>query len=120
VSLRVLVVDDEPDMRLLIQRRLVRRGWHVDTAATGLEALDHWRSRTYDAIVVDHRMAPMDGMETARALRNAAYSGPLVLFSAYLEEVEDEAAAAGIATLAKSDIAQLDRLIERLVAAQDA
>lgn len=115
MTLRVLIVDDEPDMRLLVQRRLARRGWRVDAAASGAEALDHWRSRTYDAIVLDHRMVPMNGMETAEALRAAAYSGPLILFSAYLEDVQEDATAEGIATLDKSDIALLDRRIEELV-----
>ena len=69
---RVLVVDDEESIREAIRRALERRGWSVDLAADGREALLHvevgGRAVAYDAIVTDLRMPGMSGVELCRVL----------------------------------------------------
>jgi CheY-like chemotaxis protein len=69
---RVLVVDDEAPIRVAIRRFLERRGWIVDEARDGQEALDlleldgsgeRARGAPYDAVVTDLRMPGVTGIE---------------------------------------------------------
>jgi CheY-like chemotaxis protein len=120
VSLRVLVADDDPDMRTLARARLTRAGWQVDTVADGASALDRWRSSDYDAIVLDQRMGSLSGLDTARRLRDVGYRGPLLIFSAYLEQdVESDAETLGITTVDKASIGDLERTLERTLTPEE-
>src|SRR5215207_6118737 len=66
---RVLVVDDDPDIRLLIRYALVDEGYEVDEASDGQVALDLAGRRKPDIIVLDMRMPRMDGWEFSRLYR---------------------------------------------------
>ncbi len=72
VPRRVLVVDDEEAIRSAMRRSLERRGWTVDEAADGGEALLRLevggRAVPYDAVVTDLRMPGMSGIELCREL----------------------------------------------------
>jgi CheY-like chemotaxis protein len=57
----VLIVDDEPAIRAALSLFLEREGHTVDAVATGTEALEHARTRRYDAILLDLRMPDMAG-----------------------------------------------------------
>jgi DNA-binding NtrC family response regulator len=65
---KVLLVDDEPEFTEALSERIESRGVKVDTAASGPEALEKIRSRSYDAIVLDLSMPEMDGIETLKRL----------------------------------------------------
>jgi CheY-like chemotaxis protein len=105
---RVLVVDDEADVRLLLETMLTSQTWTVAQATSGEEAVERCREDRFTAIVLDQRMPAMTGTEAARALRAAGVDAPLILFSAYLDPtVEAEAEAIGMATIAKDDLAGL-------------
>lgn len=100
---RVLVVDDDPDIRLVLGLQLRRYGWTVREAATGDEAFDRVRDEQFDAVILDHRMPGAWGISVARDLRERGFSAPILLFSAYLgPEVEAEAAELGVDTFAKT------------------
>jgi CheY-like chemotaxis protein len=117
MSLRVLVADDEPDIRRLLGLRLEMEGWSADVAASGEEALDMWRSRTYDVAVLDQRMGSgMTGIATAHALREKGFTKPIVIFSAYLEpEIEEAAVEVGVRTIAKSEVGDLCAIVASVV-----
>jgi DNA-binding NtrC family response regulator len=67
---RVLVVDDEQEFLDNVAERLANRGFGVDTALNGEQALEKIAGNLYDAIVVDLMMPGIDGMTTLRrALR---------------------------------------------------
>ena len=66
---RVLLVDDEVEFTQVLRERLEARGLHVDTAASGEEALQVATSRSFDAILLDLAMPGMDGIETLKRLR---------------------------------------------------
>lgn len=59
---RVLVVDDEPSIRLLVARALEKRGFEVDSATDGVEALQKLAERPYDLLVLDLMMPRLDGL----------------------------------------------------------
>jgi two-component system NtrC family sensor kinase len=69
-NLRVLVVDDEASVRVSLQRYLAGRGHHVETTASGLDALTRLRDAQYDAVIVDMRMPDLSGEQLFERLRN--------------------------------------------------
>ena len=65
---KVLLVDDEPEFVSALSERMTHRGFKVDAASTGSEALDKTAGGDYDAIVLDLAMPGMDGIETLKQL----------------------------------------------------
>jgi two-component system response regulator MprA len=59
----VLVVDDERPLREFVRRNLEVRGYKVETASNGLEALAKMESRAFDLVILDLMMPNMDGLE---------------------------------------------------------
>ena len=67
---RVLVVDDEPDLRVLVRIQLEQRGYVVVAeAADGVEALEVFAVHQPDAVIIDLTMPRLGGVEVARRLR---------------------------------------------------
>ncbi len=64
----ILIVDDEVDFSGVIAERLRGRGFDVDTAETGMDALEKVKAKSYDAVVLDLAMPEMDGIETLSRL----------------------------------------------------
>jgi len=67
---KLLVVDDDPEMRTAITRMLIPSGWTVTEAVNGREALGGLTAMIPDAIVLDLMMPEMDGFEFLAELRN--------------------------------------------------
>ena len=65
---KVLLVDDELEFTQVLSQRMESRGVGVDTAASGAEALEKARGKSYDAIILDLSMPEMDGIETLKHL----------------------------------------------------
>ena len=68
-EIKVLLVDDEPHFVKLLAERLAGRGFNVETAGGGSEAIDRAKEESYDAIVLDLLMPEMDGLETLKQLK---------------------------------------------------
>jgi signal transduction histidine kinase/CheY-like chemotaxis protein len=66
---RVLVAEDNPVNQKVAARLLERLGLSVDVAADGAQALELWRSRRHDLVLLDCQMPVLDGYQTAAALR---------------------------------------------------
>jgi two-component system response regulator YesN len=99
--IRTLIVDDEPDLRLLLRLAMEQRNEGllvVGEAGAGQEALDRLDSDDPTVIVLDQMMPGMDGIETARRILQRRPLQTIVLYSAYLDnELERAAATVGIA-----------------------
>ena len=67
-SSRILVVDDEPFIVQLVADMLSEEGYHVDTAANGLLAIEQIEQHPYDLILSDLRMPALDGLALYREL----------------------------------------------------
>ncbi len=65
---RIMLVDDEEEFVAMLSKRMKARGLIVDTAATGMEALEKARSSEFDVIVLDLAMPGMDGIQTLQEL----------------------------------------------------
>ncbi len=80
--MRVLVVEDEPDLLASIARALRDEGYAVDTAADGEDGLFKAESWEYDAIVLDLMLPAVDGWEILRRLRHANKTVPVLILTA--------------------------------------
>src|ERR1035438_1519446 len=69
VSSKLLVVDDNPDNRDMLSRRLTRRGYAVEVAESGAEALEKINQAHYDLVLLDQMMPGMGGLDLLRLLR---------------------------------------------------
>lgn len=81
--MKILVVDDDPDIRMLLRSVLEIKGWTVDEALDGAEALAR-PPGDYQVILIDHRMPGLTGDEVAIRLRAGGFDRPIVFFSAYV------------------------------------
>lgn len=79
---RVLVVDDEPNIVELLKVSLKFQGFEVETAQSGLEALEKARSFQPDAFILDVMMPGMDGYELLPKLRADGFEGPVLYLTA--------------------------------------
>jgi DNA-binding response OmpR family regulator len=85
----ILVADDEPINRSLIQRRLERAGYHVLTAQNGQEAVEKARDALPDLVILDIMMPVMDGLEACRLIKDDASTQDIpVIFLSARDETE--------------------------------
>jgi DNA-binding response OmpR family regulator len=87
---RVLVADDEDDVRDLVTFRLTRSGYEVLEARDGAEALELAIAHTPDLAVLDAMMPKLDGYELTRRLRAepATSAMPIILLTARTQEAD--------------------------------
>ena len=79
---KVLVVDDEPNIRELVQIALNFHGFAVTTSATGADALQLTEAYRPDLIVLDVLLPDIDGFEVCRRLRSVANDVPVIFLTA--------------------------------------
>jgi YesN/AraC family two-component response regulator len=114
-----LVVDDEADVRLLLQLIIDQENEGlrvVGEAASGDEALRVRRGLDIDVVVLDHRMPGLTGLETASAMLAEAPDLPIVLYSAFTDDrMAAEAQAIGVREcVAKGDAPRLIAVLREL------
>ncbi len=80
--MKILIVDDEPQLRRALERALKLEGYEVELAADGDEALAAVASSPPDAIVLDVLMPKRDGLEVCRALRAGDDRTPVLMLTA--------------------------------------
>ena len=88
---KVLFVEDEADLTLIVADTLRGLGYDVVTAADGVEGLDKYRSEGADIIVADVMMPRMDGFTMARGIRKMSPEVPLLFLTAKstIDDVEE-------------------------------
>lgn len=83
---RILIVDDEPDMREIFSAWFRNLGCTVTEAADGKEALDELARERFDAIVTDVRMPRVDGVQLVHQIHSSGPYTPVIIFvSGYLD-----------------------------------
>jgi two-component system, OmpR family, KDP operon response regulator KdpE len=88
---RILVVDDEAHIRRAVERALAARGYEVEGAEDGADALDRAAVAPPDLVILDLNMPGVDGLEVTRRLRS--WSGVPILILSVREEEPDKIAA---------------------------
>jgi CheY-like chemotaxis protein len=120
VEIGALLVDDEPDVRLLLRKMIEAENdglFVVGEAADGHEALAAIDRLNPSVIVIDERMPAMSGMDAAAIIIANRPDQPIVLCTAHLDdELRQRANAVGIAwCVAKREMATIPLLLKELV-----
>jgi len=84
----VLVVDDNTDLADTFSQILKLRGYNVATAEDGISAVDKFKTRHFDVILMDIIMPKMNGVEAFRKIREIDPKARVILMTAYYEEEE--------------------------------
>jgi two-component system KDP operon response regulator KdpE len=92
---RILVVDDDPQIRRAMKATLTARHYQVSDSRTGEEALDKLRSETYDLVLLDMNMPGTGGIETCRLMRSSSDIAIIMLTVNNTEKDKVEALDAG-------------------------
>ena len=80
---RILIVDDAPFMLLLLSKLLAGEGYEVATAKHGAEALKILETASFDLLLSDMNMEPVNGLELLRAVRTSYADMPVIMVTAY-------------------------------------
>lgn len=87
-SLNILVIDDEPTTRRMLQRLLERDGHSVVVATNGLEGIDIFknalvRQKPFDLVITDYGMPQMSGRQVAKTIKTISPSTPIIMVSGW-------------------------------------
>ena len=93
-SARILIVEDEPNNQILIQKILSRMGYDWVCVGDGAEAVSRVASREFALVLLDLSLPGMDGWEATRRIRESGNDVPIVATSAHAMAVDKERAVA--------------------------
>lgn len=83
--LDILLVDDEPELRELLEEQLREAGHQVQTATDGAEGMDQLQRRVFDLVICDVRLPVVDGLTLFRRVRKEMPSTEVILMTAYAD-----------------------------------
>ena len=86
---KILVVDDEENIRELYKEEFVEMGYDVMTVNDGVQALAAMDTTKFDLVTLDMRMEEMDGIETLRKMKEKDSTLPVIICTAYEEYKHD-------------------------------
>lgn len=79
----ILVVDDEPEMRIALTHALSHSGYSVESASSGLEALEKFEADKFSLIITDVKMPGMSGIEVLEKVKKRSPKIPVIMITAY-------------------------------------
>ena len=79
---RILIVDDDDEIRELLEFDVAQSGYFVDTAKDGLEGLNKALNNSYDLILLDVMMPKMNGFDVAKNIRQAHLAITILMLTA--------------------------------------
>ncbi|UZP68561.1 sigma-54 dependent transcriptional regulator [Desulfovibrio mangrovi] len=80
---RLLVIDDEPGLRLMMRAVMEDAGWHVDEAGSGEAGIDYLMYNDANVVLLDMRMPGMSGSEALARIQEIRPSLPVIMLTAY-------------------------------------
>jgi CheY-like chemotaxis protein len=116
----VLIAEDNRTNQLVLTKSLQRLGFEVDVAEDGAAAVERWKHRPYEAILMDCQMPVMDGYQATAAIRNSNLprrSVPIIAVTAHaMAGDEDRCRAAGMNTYVAKPISleELQRVLTQV------
>ncbi|MCM3741460.1 response regulator [Oceanobacillus luteolus] len=114
----VLVVDDQPGIRLLLTDILMNEGYNVTTASNGKEAIEKLVEKHFATILLDYKLPIVDGVEVLKKIEELNLRIPAIVMSGLVEKIENELESFPIVktVLAKPfDIQQIPILVEQSI-----
>lgn len=82
IEKRILIADDDDEIRELLEFDVRASGYFVDTAKDGMEALNKALNNTYDLILLDVMMPKMNGFDVCKNIRQAKLAIPILMLTA--------------------------------------
>jgi len=86
----ILVVDDQPGIRLLLEEVLTSQGYQVTCASTGKEGLEKSTRASFDLIILDYKLPIIDGKEVLARLEEKRIATSVILMSGMTENIQTE------------------------------
>jgi PAS domain S-box-containing protein len=80
---KILAVDDEEGAREMLKNFFTKKGYSVETAASGEDALDAMKKNVFDAAIVDIKMPGMDGIALTRKIKELSDELPIIIMTAH-------------------------------------
>jgi len=116
-ALNVLVVDDEARSREVLMAYLRTDNHSVATASSGREALEKFRRRSFDLVVMDRAMPEMNGEQTARFIKQVNQNIPVILLTGFSGQIDEGATPAAVDVVLNKPITldALRRTISKVV-----
>ncbi len=99
---KILVVDDEKNIRFLLKEEMTDEGYDVITAENGAKALEKIKEEKPDLVTLDIKMPGEDGLSVLRRIRETDYDLPVIICSAYSVYKSDFSAVAADHYVVKS------------------
>jgi two-component system alkaline phosphatase synthesis response regulator PhoP len=87
-SMKILIVEDEPDMVLGLKDNFEFEGYDVVTASDGASGLERARSEKPDLVVLDIMMPRLSGLEVCKTLRAEGFTAPIIMLTARGQEID--------------------------------
>ncbi|MFC4558100.1 response regulator [Virgibacillus kekensis] len=87
---KILVVDDQLGIRLLLQEVFSNEGYQVKTVQTGQEALDVIYEESFDLLMLDYKLPVVDGVQVLQQLDRDNYYIPTIVMSGLAEDIIKE------------------------------
>ena len=114
---RLLVVDDEANIRILYSEELADEGYEVATAANTAEAIEKLQQTSFDLVVLDIKLKNENGIELLQKLVRERHEMPVILCSAFSCYKDDFSAWLADGYIVKSgDLTELKQEIARVLA----
>jgi two-component system alkaline phosphatase synthesis response regulator PhoP len=85
---KILLVEDEPDLVLMLADRLRAEGYFVETAGDGEKALESLAGRAFDLVILDIMLPGKSGVEVCRELRQLGIAVPVLMLTARSQPVD--------------------------------
>lgn len=115
---KILIVEDEENIRLLYKEELEDLGYEVIQASDGREAMKKYDLHQPDLMILDIQLPGMDGIETMNIIRGKSKDVPIILCTAYGEYKQDMKTWASEAYIIKSaDLKELLSTVEKILTA---
>ena len=115
-NIKILVVDDEENIRFLFKEELEEEGYSVEVASNGHEAIEKEKKAKFDVIVMDIKMPGMDGIQALNEIKNFNKDQLVILCSAYGEFKQDFSSWISDAYVVKSaDTSELKQTIKNML-----
>jgi len=113
---KILVVDDEENIRQLYKEEFEELGYEVTTVADGIQALAALDTKKFDLVTLDMRMPDIDGIETLRKMKEKNSTLPVIICTAYEEYKHDFGSWCSDAYVVKSaDTSQLRETVKKIL-----
>ena len=113
---KLLIVEDDPNLRLLYEDEFTEEGFDVLSASSGEEAIEHIRRNKVDAVILDLHLGGIDGLETMRRMLSFRQEIAVVVNTAYASFKSDFASwSADRYVVKSSDLTELKRAVREVL-----